>query len=231
MPTTRVLYLEPDPCLRRYMTQFMEDCDGLEVAAAVGSAVEALEVDLSHIDAAVIEVALSPWDMSGFDIALALRRRKPIGIVFFTQHPVPDIMAGSQGPHQGGWSVLHKTSELDPVDFTHVVQSTARGLNFVDPASQRLQRRQAASLLSRLTERQRQMLTLASDGMDGKAIALDLGLAAVTVRQEFSRIYELLVPDAGPGRDLRTTAVVRYLRELQHGMRADVPRTAMTRAT
>lgn len=230
MPTTRVLYLEPDPCLRRYMTRFMEECDGLEVVASVGSAVEALDVDVSHIDAAVIEVALRPWDISGLDVALAFRRRKPMGIVFFTHHPVPDLMALSQATSQGGWSVLHKASELDPDDFAQVLQSTARGLNIVDPASQRLHRKQAASVLDRLTERQRQILTLASGGLDGNAIAADLGLASVTVRQELSRIYEVLVPDAGPGRDLRTTAVVRYLQALQQAVTGDVERTIITRA-
>lgn len=230
MPTTRVLYLEPDPCLRRYMTRFMDECDGLEVVASVGSAVEALAVDLSHIDAAVVEVALRPWDISGFDVALTFRRRKPIGVVFFTYHPVPDIMTLSPASSKGGWSVLHKASELDPDDFTQVVQSTARGLNIVDPASQRLHRDQAASVLDRLTERQRQILTLASSGLDGNAIAGHLGLAAVTVRQELSRIYEVLVPDAGPGRDLRTTAVVRYLQAIQLAVTGDVDVPLVTQA-
>lgn len=230
MPTTRVLYLEPDPCLRRYMTRFMEECDGLEVIASIGSAAEALQFDLSHIDAAILEVALNPWDISGVDVALTFRRRRPIGIVFFTHHPVPELMATSSTSSQGGWSVLHKASELDPEDFAQVVTSTARGLNIVDPASQRLHRNHATSVLDRLTERQRQILTLASGGLDGNAIASDLGLAAVTIRQELSRIYEILVPDAGPGRDLRTSAVVRYLQALHQAVSRDADRGILTPA-
>ena len=42
MPTTRVIYLEPDPCLRRFMTTFLADCEEIEVVATVGSADEVL---------------------------------------------------------------------------------------------------------------------------------------------------------------------------------------------
>ena len=215
MPTTRVLYVEPDPCLRGFMTRFMAQCEGLEVVAAVGSAEEALDLDMSHVDAAVIEVDLGPWSITGFDVALRIRSRRPIGIVFFTDHPVPDIGSMLPASQTSGWSILHKTAELDPELFAQAVQSTARGLNIVDPESQRRQRSRSAGVLDQLTERQRQILALAAGGLDGNSIAVELGLAPVTVRQELSRIYEVLVPDARPGRDLRTTAVVRYLQEVQ----------------
>ena len=219
MPTTRVVYLEPDTCLRGFMSRLMAGCPELEVVATVSSAEEALALDLSHVDAAVLEHALGPWSITGFDVALQLRRRKPIGIVFFTNHPVPDAAAILDPRHQQGWSVLHKGLEVDAEAFAHVVQSTARGLNIMDPVSQRRQRAHSAGVIGQLSDRQRRILTLAASGMDGKSIADDLGLAAVTVRQELSRIYDLMVPDAAPGRDLRTTAVVRYLRELhRNGM-------------
>ena len=215
MPTTRVVYLEPDPCLRGFMGRLMAGCPELEVVATVGTAEEALGLDLSHVDAAVIEHALGPWSITGFDVAMQFRRRKPIGIVLFTNHAVPDVGAILEPGQQQGWSVLHKGLEVDAEHFAQVVQSTARGLNIVDPVSQRRQRAQSAGVIGQLSDRQRRILNLAASGMDGKAIADDLGLAPVTVRQELSRIYDLMVPDSASGRDLRTTAVVRYLRELQ----------------
>ena len=215
MPTTRVVYLEPDPCLRGFMSRLMEECPGLEVAATVGCAEEALALDLSHVDAAVIEHDLGPWSITGFDVALQFRRRKPIGIVFFTNHAVPEVSSVLEPGQQLGWSVLHKGTEVDTDTFAQLVQSTAHGLNIVDPVAQRRQRAQSMGVIGQLSERQRRILNLAASGMDGNAIAGDLGLAPVTVRQELSRIYGLMVPDAAPGRDLRTTAVVRYLQELQ----------------
>lgn len=216
MPTTRLVYLEPDPCLRGFMSRLMSGCPELEVVSTVGTAEEALALDLSHVDAAVVEQALGPWSITGWDVALEFRRRKRVGVIFFTNQNVPEIGA-LLGPDQHqGWSVVHKAMDIDAEYFANVIQSTARGLNIMDPVSQRRQRQQGAGLVTRLTERQRRIMNLAASGRDGNAIARELGLAPVTVRQELSRIYEVLVPDSAPGYDLRTTAVVRYLRELQH---------------
>ena len=215
MTTTRVVYLEPDPCLRGFMSRLMTERPELDVVSTAGTAEEALALDLSHVDAAVIEHALGPWSITGFDVALEYRRRKRVGVIFFTNHAVPELGSGLEPDQQHGWSVVHKAMDVDAEYFAHVIQSTARGLNITDPVSQRRQRTQVAGVLGRLTERQRRIMNLASSGKDGKAMAQELGLAPVTVRQELSRIYELLVPDSAPGFDLRTTAVVRYLRELQ----------------
>ena len=54
---------------------------------------------------------------------------------------------------------------------------------------------------------------LATTGVDATVIAGELELAPVTVRKELSKIYQILVPDPKPGTDLRTSAVLRYLRE------------------
>lgn len=220
MTTTRVIYLEPDPCLRGFMSRLMTERPELEVVSSVGTAEEALELDLSHVDAAVIEHALGPWSITGFDVALEYRRRKRVGVIFFTNHAVPELGSGLEPDQQQGWSVVHKAMDIDADYFAQVIQSTARGLNIMDPVAQRRQRAHGAGVVSRLSERQRRIMNLASSGRDGKAIAQELGLAPVTVRQELSRIYEILVSDSAPGMDLRTTAVVRYLRELQ---RVDVP--------
>jgi DNA-binding NarL/FixJ family response regulator len=55
-------------------------------------------------------------------------------------------------------------------------------------------------------------MALLVEGLDVSHIATKLGLSAVTIRQELSRIYKVLVPEPAPGTDLRTTAVLRYLR-------------------
>lgn len=214
MTTTRVVYLEPDPCLRGFMSRLMSECPELEVVATVGSAEEALALDLNHVDAAVVEYALGPWSLTGLDVALEFRRRKRVGVVFFTNHTIPEVSSLLDPYQHQAWSVVHKAMDIGADYFAQVIQSTARGLNIVDPVSQRRKQTHEAGVVSRLTERQRRIMNLASGGKDGKAIAQELRLAPVTVRQELSRIYEVLVPDSAPGMDLRTTAVVRYLREL-----------------
>ena len=67
-------------------------------------------------------------------------------------------------------------------------------------------------MLARLTPRQREVMAFAALGLDARAIAERLHLAHVSVRRELSRSYRVLVPDAEPGTDLRTSAVLEYLR-------------------
>jgi DNA-binding NarL/FixJ family response regulator len=57
------------------------------------------------------------------------------------------------------------------------------------------------------------VISLAATGLDAPEIAKQLSLAAVTIRQELSKAYKILVPNPKPGTDLRTSAVLRYLRE------------------
>jgi len=73
--------------------------------------------------------------------------------------------------------------------------------------------RSTENLMAKLSMRQRNIMYLAATGVDATVIAEDLNLAPVTVRKELSKIYQILVPDPKPGTDLRTTAVLRYLRE------------------
>jgi DNA-binding NarL/FixJ family response regulator len=54
-------------------------------------------------------------------------------------------------------------------------------------------------------------MALVATGLDARAIAVELHLAHVSIRRELSNIYKILVPDAPPGTDLRTAAVLVYL--------------------
>jgi DNA-binding NarL/FixJ family response regulator len=65
--------------------------------------------------------------------------------------------------------------------------------------------------MSRLSPRQRQIMSLAATGVDANVIAERLGMRAVSVRKELSECYRVLVPDATPGTDLRTAAVLAWI--------------------
>ena len=86
------------------------------------------------------------------------------------------------------------------------------GLNVSDPNAV-FETNVSDNLASQLSTRQRQVISLAATGLDATEIAKQLGLAAVTVRQELSKCYKILIPNPRPGTDLRTAAVLRYLRE------------------
>ena len=211
MSTTRVAYLERDAALRGFVTRTLEQQPRVEISVTLNSVAEALAADLTRVDAVLLDLDLGPMEVSGIELGIALRERVPsLGVVLFTQTPVPDLTRVLPEGDQRGWSVVGKTVEVDGALLAEALASTARGLNIIDPMVRRVVDGPGSG--ASLTPRQRRIMALAAQGLDGKSIAVELGLAAVTVRQELSRVYSLLVPDARQGIDLRTLAVVRYLR-------------------
>ena len=207
---TRVVYIERDATLRGFVLRTLAQQPEIEIVAAFASVAEVLAVEDLRADVLLLDADLGPMEVSGIELGLELRARIPrLGVVLFTQVCVPDLTALLPVNEQRGWSIVRKAVEMDGALLAQTLASTARGLNVVDPAVTR----PAADHPSRaLTVRQRRILALAAQGLDGKSIAAELGLAAITVRQELSRAYDVLVPDAREGIDLRTLAVVRYLR-------------------
>ena len=211
MATTRVAYIERDAALRGFLARTLAEQPQIELTVILGSVAEALAADLTRIDAVLLDLDLGPMEVSGIELGIALRERVPrLGIVLFTQAPVPDLSRVLPEGDQRGWSVVRKALEVDGALLAEALASTARGLNVIDPMIRRVVEDPGTG--ASLTSRQRRIMALAAQGLDGKSIAVELGLAAVTVRQELSRVYSVLVPDAREGIDLRTLAVVRYLR-------------------
>ena len=54
-------------------------------------------------------------------------------------------------------------------------------------------------------------MSLSSQGKSAQDIAVQLDLSYSYVRKELSRSYSILLPDAAPSDDLKTTAVLRYM--------------------
>ena len=215
MRATRVLYVENDPALRGILAHALGQHPELELVAAVGSADEALaEARGVSIDVALLDLALGSGSKNGLELGIALRSMiDDIGIVIYSQHAVSDFTDSLPEQMRWGWSVIQKRSDVDPEYLVQVLRATARGHNTVDDQILQARTSSAESPIERLSARQREIMALAATGVDSTVIAEELGLAPITVREHLSRAYQVLVPDPKPGTDLRTTAVLRYLRE------------------
>ena len=215
MRASRLIHVEDDPALRGVFREILGSRPELELIGSYGSAQAALDdPGASRADVALLDLDLGPQSMNGTELGLVMRERNPnMGVVIFTQHVVPDFMTSLPEDAQWGWSFIEKRSDLDIDELVEVIKATAKGLNVLDPGIQRARLASSASVIDQLTKRQREILALASTGLDATAIADELGLAAVTVRQDLSKAYAVLVPEPKKGTDLRTSAVLRYLRE------------------
>lgn len=215
MRPTRVLYVEDDPALRGILSSTLGASTELEMVAAVGNADDALAMcDGLQIDVALLDISLGKDSITGFELGLALRRKdENIGIVLYSQHALNDFLRNLPEHMRWGWSAIQKRADMDTEYLVGVLKATAFGLNIIDPTVTSEPWSDVEPAVTRLTARQQEIMALASSGLDATAIADRLGLAAVTIRQELSRVYQILVPNPKPGTDLRTTAVLRYLRE------------------
>ena len=209
----RLLYLEDDPALRGLLAQQLlghAEVGVVVVAADPREAVAAVEA--GGVDAAILDLALGDWQLNGFELGLALRTHaKLLPIVMFSQHPaarIEDVLPVEERHH---WSYVRKHGQIDIGELVATVQRTCLGVPQFEAAGAG-EASAAASVLQRLSPRQREIMALAATGLDARAIADQVHLTHVSVRRELSRAYKILVPKAGAGTDLRTAAVLEYLR-------------------
>ena len=204
---TRLLYVENDPVLRSMMTALLAGLDGIEVVAAVNDSTEALARE-ERFDVALLDWALGPNSLNGVELGRALRERdENVGIVILSQHYAWDFH-GANGEVDMGWSYVEKRVNLDADYLLKVLKATASGLSVVEPSINRGRAPSTLESLSKLTPRQRQIMAIAATGVDANVIAERLAMQPVSVRKELSECYRKLVPDAAPGTDLRTAAVI-----------------------
>jgi len=218
----RVLYVEDDPALRGILTAILGSRRDLEIVVTAGSPAEALvSAESTDFDVALLDLSLGEDNLSGIELGIALREQHPgIGVVILSQYQVPTFLTRFAEDQRHGWSYILKRADLHPNYLSDVLHSTARGLNVVDPLMVKGQVSDQQPAVSQLTARQRDIMALAAEGLDAPTIAKRLDLTHGVVRQELSRAYLVLVPDPPEGADLRTLAVLRYVRETrEYGQR------------
>ena len=204
-----MIYVENDPALRGIITQLLEQRPEIEILLATGIAHEALDQRIAEqADVALLDLALGSSQMNGIDLGLALRSLNDnIGIVIHSQYRL-DTVARTVPPEALiGWVTLPKSGELPIGDLIKTLRDAARGMTMTDVPSD-----EAPGPLEDLTIRQRAVMGMAASGVKSTEIARRLRISHDAVRQDLSRAYKILVPDADPDADdLRTRAVLAYL--------------------
>ena len=215
MRPTRVLYVEDDPALRGILSSALLAEPAIEITATAASAQEALEkADAFKFDVALLDLSLGNESINGLELGIQLRNIIPeIGIVIYSQHIVSDFISNLPEDVRMGWSAIRKQSKIDIPYLTKILKTSAQGIGTIEPEMVTSPIRSGDNPIGKLSVRQQNIMALAATGVDATVIAENLNLASVTIRKELSKIYQILVPDPKPGTDLRTTAVLRYLRE------------------
>ena len=215
MRPTRVIYVENDPALRGIISRFLAQRPELEVILTASNGSEVLDSSVvAEADVALLDLALGMDQMNGIDLGIALRERNPnIGIVIHSQHTVDHLARRVPEATRIGWSFLPKSGDMDIDDLVSVLRVTARGIAIGNLHEQVEDNNE--SPLDLLSPRQRAVMALAASGMSAPQVAKRLGVSHDSVRHDLSRAYKHLVPEAEPGDDLRTRAILTYLQAVR----------------
>jgi DNA-binding NarL/FixJ family response regulator len=212
----RVVVADDAVILREGLARLLREA-GFEVAGLAADAAELVElVETAHPDVAIVDIRMPPTHTDeGLRAAKAIRARWPqVGILVLSQHvhasyAVELLSAGTDGV---GYLLKERVSDL--AELASSVRRVGTGGSVLDPAvvSQLVgRRREADDPVTRLTDREREVLALMAEGRSNKAIAGRLFLSEYTVEKHVGNIFTALRLPVSPDDHRRVMAVVAFL--------------------
>ena len=212
----RVVIGEDEALLREGMVLLL-DRAGFDVVAAEEDATRLVTAALHHRPNIVVTDIRMPPDGTDDGLRAALKVRSLLpgtGVVVLSQHLsrqyALDLLAG--GPSGVGY--LLKQRVADAGRFAADLRCVASGGTVLDRdiATAAVARaEQVDDRVSRLTFRQREVLSLLAQGLSNAAIAESLVISEKSVVEHVSKVYEALqLPQTG-NEHRRVLAVLRYL--------------------
>jgi DNA-binding NarL/FixJ family response regulator len=212
----RVVIAEDLALLRDGLTRLLEAYD-FEVVAAVDDAEKLAEVlRADDVDIAVVDVRMPPtFTDEGLRAAIAARTERPGFPVLVLSQYVEQLYARELlGSGDGAVGYLLKDRVADVATFVDAVRTVAGGGTVLDPevVSTLIARAQPDSPITRLTDREREVLGLMAEGRSNAAIAAALFVTEKAISKHTSNIFMKLDLDADDdSNNRRVLAVIAYL--------------------
>ena len=179
-PPATVFVVDDDPAVRDALTLLLEQDDLLVKTFDCAEAFLAVCATLPRA-CAIVDIRLSGLDGMQLQAELA-RRNLRLPVIFLTGHG--DIPLSVRAIKQGAIDFL--TKPVTAADLLASVHAALLASDALDAQATRL--RAAASRIVGLTERERQVMALAVEGLANKEIARRLGISHRTVEIHKTRI-------------------------------------------
>ncbi len=211
----RILIVEDSVLLREGISRLLADA-GHEVVAALPDAtqVEVTVLETSP-DLAILDVRLPPsFTDEGVRAALRLRATHPtLAVLVLSQYVEERYATDLIAANTGGLGYLLKDRVADVEEFLESVATVGSGGTVLDPevVAQLLTRRSRDSHLSRLTERESEVLALMAQGHSNQAIASSLFVSEGSVEKHISSLFAKLGLEQDTAGNRRVLAVITYL--------------------
>ncbi|WP_107656248.1 response regulator transcription factor [Nocardia suismassiliense] len=211
----RITLAEDSALLRESMAQLLV-AEGHEIVDSVGTATELLAaVAVRPPELVIADVRMPPDHVDeGIRAALEIRERWPaIGVLVLSQYVerryATEFLTGTGGI---GYLLKDRVSAIDT--FLDAIERVGTGGTAFDPEviRQLLLHSRADSPLSRLTDRERDVLTRMALGLSNAAISAELFITRSAVEKHINAIFTKLDLQAGVAHNRRVLAILEYLR-------------------
>jgi DNA-binding NarL/FixJ family response regulator len=212
----RVVIADDNLLVRRGIAGLLED-GGVEVAAQASTGEELVELADAHKpDVAIADIRMPPTHTDeGLRAAHEIRRRHPqMGILIVSEHVEVGVAtrALAESPERLGYLLKQRVTDIG--DFVGTLRRVAAGGSALDPqvVSGLLAAQRDGGPVDALTPREREVLSLAAEGLSNQAIAERMVITQRSAEKYVSSIFgKLGLPDTG-GEHRRVLAVLEFLR-------------------
>jgi DNA-binding NarL/FixJ family response regulator len=211
---TRLIYVENDPVLGRFLSELLAKSPDLEIIGTFNEGRQVLNSEIiQSAEAALIDFSLEQDNLNGVDLGIELRKiNQNLALIIYSQFSVRGMVSRVPQSMRSGWSFFEKSAMMELEDYVRIIKLTVSGQGNWEEVlgSDSVGQDSDAKIFFALTPRQRSIMALTSEGKNPQEIASQLDLSYTYVRKELSRAYQVLLPDADQSSDLRTAAIMRY---------------------
>ena len=211
----RIVVAEDLFLLREGISRLLQ-AHGCDIVAAVGDGPALLQALVSERpDVAIVDVRLPPsFTDEGLRAALAARRQIPgLPVLVLSQYVEQLYARELLADRAGGVGYLLKDRVFTDDQFVDVLRTVAKGGTVMDPevVAELLVRRSRDAPITRLTDRERDVLALMAEGRSNAAIAQQLFVSEKAVSKHCTSIFAKLGLSPSETDNRRVLAVLAFL--------------------
>ncbi len=194
MRCTSVVIADRHPVVLEGLTKVLGSEDGLEIVASCNDGTRCIETIRNLVpDIAILDISMP--GLTGLEILTIVNsERLPTRLVFFTASIEDRELVMSAAA--GAYGIIPKDAELEIL--VQSLRQVADGQRLLPlPSDQAVSQVQSAiavteNALTVLTDRERQIMCLVSEGLSNKEIGRRLNIADGTIKQHLHHIYQKL---------------------------------------
>lgn len=212
----RVILVDDSALIREGLASLLVE-EGIDVVATFPDAHGVVESVAEHQpDVLVIDVRMPPtFETEGLETALLARRQTPAcSILVLSQHIETRYAVELLQEGAAGVGYLLKDRVTDIGSFLEALGRVATGGSAIDPevVARLVQRPRGDGIIARLTDREREVLSLMAQGHSNAGIADQLVVNQRTAETHVSNILTKLDLPPDAALDRRVAAVILWLR-------------------